>query len=214
MDTFTLIADERRALADVLDQLTPEQWSAPSLCRGWTIHDLAAHLVMGLETTMPEFLRTLMTSRGNFDRANVKLTARWSTRDSGDLAAALRGHADSRFTPPGQGPAAPLVEILIHAMDVRRALDVDRKIPSEAIRLALDFLAAFRLPPGAPGPTLVPRGLTDRLQFEATDLDWASGRGALVQGTGANLLLALTGRHAGADELTGPGAAILQRRLT
>ncbi|HTJ67181.1 MAG TPA: maleylpyruvate isomerase family mycothiol-dependent enzyme [Actinospica sp.] len=214
MDTFTLIADERRALADVLEQLTPQQWSAPSLCRGWTIHDLTAHLVMGLETTMPEFLRTLMMSRGNFDRANVKLTARWSTRDSGDLTAALRRHADSRFTPPGQGPAAPLVEILVHAMDVRRALDIDRPIPPESVRPALDFLAAFRLPPGAPGPNLVPRGLLDRLQLEATDLDWFSGRGAAARGTGADLLLAVTGRRVGADQLTGPGAEILQRRLT
>lgn len=209
-----MIADERRALADILDHLTPDQWSAPSLCRGWAVHDVAAHLVMGLETTMPEFLKTLMTSRGNFDRANAKLTARWSVRRSDDLAAALHRHADSRFTPPGQGPAAPLLEILVHALDVRRALDIDLLIPPERIRPALDFLAAFRLPPGAPGPNLVPRGRLDRLRLEATDLDWDHGRGALVRGSGADLLLAVTGRRAGADRLTGPGAATLQRRLT
>jgi uncharacterized protein (TIGR03083 family) len=213
VDTFTMIADERCALADLFDQLTPGQLATPSLCRGWTVHDLAAHLLMGLEATMPEFLRTLMLTRGNFDRANVKLTARWSARRSGDLAAALRKRSGSRFTPPGQGPQAPLTEILVHGLDVRCALHVDRAIAPERLGQALDFLAAFRLPPGAPGPNLVPRGRLDRLRLEASDLDWTSGAGAIVHGTGADLLLALTGRREGADRLTGPGAATLRRRL-
>ncbi len=40
------VAAERRAIADLLDTLTPEQWETPSLCGAWTVRDLAAHLVM------------------------------------------------------------------------------------------------------------------------------------------------------------------------
>lgn len=37
--------EERRALLDVLATLSPEQWSAPTACKGWTVHDVAAHLL-------------------------------------------------------------------------------------------------------------------------------------------------------------------------
>ncbi len=40
------IAAERRELAGVLAGLTPEQWDAPSLCEGWRVREVAAHIVM------------------------------------------------------------------------------------------------------------------------------------------------------------------------
>ena len=39
-----LVAGERRDLAAVLAGLTPEQWDAPSLCTGWRVREVAAHL--------------------------------------------------------------------------------------------------------------------------------------------------------------------------
>ena len=44
--SWELIAAERRALADLLDGLTPEQWEAPSLCAGWRVRDVAAHVAL------------------------------------------------------------------------------------------------------------------------------------------------------------------------
>ena len=35
----------RLELADLLDTLGPEQWDAPTLCAGWTVRHLAAHLL-------------------------------------------------------------------------------------------------------------------------------------------------------------------------
>lgn len=35
---------ERRRLAALLTDLTPEQWGADSLCRGWRIREVVAHL--------------------------------------------------------------------------------------------------------------------------------------------------------------------------
>ncbi|MFN2496856.1 MAG: TIGR03085 family metal-binding protein [Pseudonocardiaceae bacterium] len=43
MGETSLAARERRALSYLLDQLGPD---APTLCRGWTARDLAAHLVI------------------------------------------------------------------------------------------------------------------------------------------------------------------------
>ena len=54
--------------------------------------------------------------------------------------------------------------------------------------------------------------LTDGLYLEATDIEWSIGEGELVQGPAALLLLAMTGRPAALDHLTGSGVEILRQR--
>ena len=49
MDSDTIwhhIDAERLRLADVLGDLDEGQWLSPSLCAGWTVRDVAAHLAM------------------------------------------------------------------------------------------------------------------------------------------------------------------------
>ena len=41
-DIWTTVAAERGALADDLDGLSDEQWETPSLCTGWSVHDVLA----------------------------------------------------------------------------------------------------------------------------------------------------------------------------
>ncbi|MCC6945618.1 MAG: maleylpyruvate isomerase family mycothiol-dependent enzyme [Thermomicrobiales bacterium] len=45
IDTRSLFRPEREALLEVLAQLTPAQWSAPTVCDGWSVHDVALHLL-------------------------------------------------------------------------------------------------------------------------------------------------------------------------
>jgi uncharacterized protein (TIGR03083 family) len=53
MTTFTpsdlrpLFPRERAALLDVLRSLNAEQWQLPTVCAGWSIHDIALHLLNG-----------------------------------------------------------------------------------------------------------------------------------------------------------------------
>jgi hypothetical protein len=67
------------------------------------------------------------------------------------------------------------------------------------------------LPPGVPG--LVPRRRVTGLSLRATDQDWTWGEGAEVSGTSEALAMALSGRTVALEDLTGPGAAELRRRL-
>jgi uncharacterized protein (TIGR03083 family) len=208
MRVYEIIANERRALADVLDTLTPEQTRRQSLCAGWTVHDVAAHLVMPLETGPPALALALLTARGNFDRANLKLTARHAGRPLIELADSLRRNAEHPFTLPGMGPEAPLTDLLVHGQDIRRPLGIEREFSEERITLALRFLTETR----ARG--FVTRGRLNRLAFEATDLDWSHGGGAAVRGPAEALLLAICGRPAGLDDLHGDGVSVLRGRLT
>ena len=45
MSLMPLARSEREDLRDLLSGLTPEQWQVPSLCAGWTVHDVVAHVL-------------------------------------------------------------------------------------------------------------------------------------------------------------------------
>ncbi|MDF9716318.1 maleylpyruvate isomerase family mycothiol-dependent enzyme [Nocardioides sp. ChNu-153] len=207
MDTFAAIADERRALAALLTGLTPAQAATPSLCDRWTVHDVAAHLVVPLEVGLGGFARAMIVARGSFHRANVRLAHEQARRPLAELAGVLRAKADSRFTPPGHGPEAPLTDLLVHGLDVRWPLGLARDVPAERLTATLNFLASSR------DRSFVPRGALDGLRFEADDVDWAHGSGPVVRGRAEALLLAITGRAAALEHLAGDGVATLRERL-
>lgn len=114
-----MIADERRALAAQLADLTPQQQASPSLCPAWTVHHVVAHLVIPLEVSVPAVVLQVLAAGGRSDRANERVTARLARRPFSELLHVLREQADSRSTPPGSGPEAPLVDLLAHGLDVR-----------------------------------------------------------------------------------------------
>lgn len=206
VDTFEMIAHERRGLADVLAGLDTQQWSTPSLCQEWTVHDVASHLLMPLVTSIPRFMVAMVGSGFSFDRANVKLTAAVAQRSNEELVSGLRANAEHRFKPPGLGPEAPLTDILIHGQDIRRPLGIHRDFDREYLRRALTFLAGK-----APG--FIPKGLVHGVRFEATDLEWASGEGAPARGPGEAILLTMTGRRVALADLDGPGVDALRTRF-
>jgi uncharacterized protein (TIGR03083 family) len=200
------IADERRTVADLVDSLTPEQLATRSLCAAWTVHDVAAHLLMPLVTSMPRVLMVMARNGFNFDRANVPLTAAVARRTSAQVAAGLREHAEKRFKPPGLGFEAPLTDLYVHGQDIRRPLGLPAAFAPERLRVCLDLMAGLRLAKPHPGSRQA------GLRYQADDLDWSAGAGELVRGSGEAILLALNYRAAALPDLSGPGAALLPAR--
>lgn len=201
---WTTIAAERRALADLLDGLSPEQWAAPSLCRGWTVRHVAAHVMVGPTGSIPGFLRAMVRARGSFDRANHLMADRRAQRPAATLVADLREHAGSRFTPPGADWHAPLTDLLVHRLDITVPLGLRHGRPLDPWADALDLIVSRRAVPG-----FLPRGLPE-LTYAATDLDVSRGSGPRVEGPVEALALAITRRTARLDELAGPGAEALR----
>jgi uncharacterized protein (TIGR03083 family) len=207
MDTFAEIADERRSLAAQLSGLTAEQQATQSLCSEWSVRDVVAHLVVPLEVNIPKFALAMLACRGNFDRANIRLAREQARRPFGEIIEVLRGKADSRFTPPGSGPDAPLTDLLVHGLDIRWPLGLPRDIPPERMQKSLDYVT------DAPVGRVVSKGTLEGLRFEANDVDWAHGSGPVVSGSAEALLLALTGRTAALGHLSGDGVSTLRGRL-
>lgn len=206
-DLFAHVAAERRRLADRLAELDEDQWATPSLCEGWTVREVAAHLVVPFEVSFPAMGRRVLRARGSYPRAMDAATRELAARPTGDLVAALRANAEDRFAPPGLGPIAPLADVVVHGLDVARPLGLPPAFDPDAARAVLD-----RLHRGL--PAFAPRRRVAGLRFEATDLGWAGGTGPVVAGPSDALLLALTGRPAGLDGLQGPGAEALAVRLS
>jgi uncharacterized protein (TIGR03083 family) len=207
VDVFAEIADERRGLAAQLSGLTAGQQATQSLCSEWTVRDVVGHLVVPLEVGIPKFALAMLACRGSFDRANVRLAREQARRPFGELIEVLRRKADSRFTPPGSGPEAPLTDLLVHGLDIRWPLGLPRDMPEGRVRTSLTYLTA------APAGGVVAKGALDGLRFEADDIDWGSGSGPAVRGRAEALLLAITGRTVALDHLSGAGVPALRRRL-
>lgn len=201
MDPFDDIAAQRRALADVLDGLTPEQWEAPSLCGDWSVHDLVGHLVVPFEVSMPRVALEMAKARGNFSRANVALARRAAQASPAELVVVLRANADSRFTPPTHDWHAPLTDTYVHTLDICIPLGIDAPTDPEQWPLILDFLVTEKARGAFVGRPL------PAVRLEATDAEWSAGEGPVVSGPAAALATTVLGRTALSEELEGPGAA-------
>ena len=203
MDPFTAIAAQRRAVADLLDGLTPEQWEVRTLCDAWSVRDLAGHLVVPFEVSLPRVMLEMVKARGRFATANVALALRAAQATPVELAAALRANADSHFTPPGHDWHAPLTDIYVHTQDMCIPLGLGAPADPTQWPVILDFLGTRKARTGfVAGPL-------PALRFVATDVDWSSGEGPEVRGPAAALTTVLLGRPALADQLDGPGSPVL-----
>jgi uncharacterized protein (TIGR03083 family) len=209
VDFLPLIADERRRVARLVEGLGRQQLAAASLCAGWTVHDVAAHLLMPLVTPMPKVVLVMAGSGFNWDRANRRLTAAVARRPVQDIVDGLRRHAEHPFKPPGMTHAAPFTDLLVHQQDIRRPLGLAPDLVPERLLVCLDQVAAST----ERTAMLAPKGCLTGLRLEATDLDWVRGEGHVVRATGEALLMALAGRSVALAELDGDGADLLRSRL-
>ena len=207
-DVFALVSDNRRRAAALFEGLVEAQWRAPSLCAGWTVRDVAGHLVVPFEVSTPSLLLEILRGRGSVARAMDRVSRRAARAPTEHFAASLREHADVRFTPPGLGPEAPLADTSIHLSDVARPLGLDAAVPATSWRIVLDFLAS-----SSARRAFVPAGHADGLTWTTTDQAWTSGDGPEIRGRSEAVALALTGRSVVLDELEGPGVDVLRARV-
>lgn len=195
---------ERRALADDLRTLQPQQWATPSLCSQWTVHDVLAHQLSLAKMTPPKFFVRFAAARFDFDRYIEGQAAKEGNGGPAQTLAAFRAATDRRTAPPGPKESW-LGEAFVHGEDIRRPLGISREYPTDQVARAVAFYAGGNLVIGG-------KKRIDGLQLSATDTDFTTGSGPLVSGPVIELLLATSGRIAACTELTGPGVAILAGR--
>ncbi len=195
MDLTTVIAAERRELADLLDGLPDEQWDAPTLCAGWRVREVAAHMSMGFRYSFPKVAAELVRAGGSLHRMTDRLARRDAAASPRQLAGFLRDNAHHPWTPPVGGLASALGHDVVHGLDITVALGHDRRVPEDRLRVLLDHVTAR-------SARFFGADLAG-IQLRATDLDWSFGTGTPLTGTGADLLLVAFGRKLPAGRLHG-----------
>ncbi|MBO0678796.1 maleylpyruvate isomerase family mycothiol-dependent enzyme [Mycolicibacterium sp. S2-37] len=198
-----LAVEERGDLAAYLSTLTTSQWYSRSLCAGWTVKDVAAHVVSYEDLDFGGLVRRFI--KGRIVHANDVGVEELAPLSPQELVGFLDKHLHPRGLTAGFGGMIALVDGTIHHQDIRRALGHPRTVPPHRLE---------RILPLVPGnPRLGARRRIKGLRLQATDVDWRYGDGPEVAGTGEALLMAMTGRKVAVAELSGPGQPVLAARV-
>jgi uncharacterized protein (TIGR03083 family) len=200
-DIRDMIAAQRAELADLLGELPAPRWDEPSLCAGWRVREVVAHVTMPFRYGGRRFMLELLKSRGRFNEMADRLARRDAADLSpADLTEAVRSNVGHPWQPPGGGFAGALAHDVIHGLDIAVPLGSVWPIPEERLRLVL---------PASTADKSVRFFGTDLagIEFRATDMDWALGSGTPLTGTAQELLLAICGRKLPAGRLEGEPSA-------
>jgi uncharacterized protein (TIGR03083 family) len=180
-------ANELVALADVLDAVPPAQWDAPSLCTGWRVREVIAHLTMPARYTSERFMAELAAHDFDFGRLSDAVAARDAGLPTAELIANLRSETLQHWAPPEGGQRGALNHVVVHSLDVTVPLAARRREDAQTMRVVLDDLTAGGV--HAHFGTAI-----DGRRLEATDVDWSYGSGPVLRGPAHHLVLALCGR--------------------
>jgi uncharacterized protein (TIGR03083 family) len=204
-DAWHAIDEQRLTVAALLEELNDQEWTQPSLCEGWTVRDVAAHLT--LQQIGPgQALAQIVRRPGGMNRMIHNAACRRAAAPTDELIAAIRGMVGSRKRNVGVSHLETLTDILVHGQDI--AIPLGRHLPTRT-----DAAAAAASRMWSRGWPFWPRRRLAGFRLVATDTQWVAGEGRDVEGRIEAVLLLLTGRLVVLPRLSGDGIGELRARL-
>ncbi|MBS4753404.1 maleylpyruvate isomerase family mycothiol-dependent enzyme [Nocardioides sp. zg-ZUI104] len=209
MDSTTLWAHvhaERAALAALLHDLDEAAWSHETLCPGWTVHDVATHVIatpqIGWREVGAMAARNLGRSYDTMIFREVRRLAATRTREQ--VLADYDTYATSTRHTPVTTSVEPLIDALVHHQDIVRPLGRTRTMAPDAAAAAAERVRRL-------APLMGTSRLLRSIRLVASDVDWTRGRGPDVRGPVQELLMLASGRRPDLTLLEGDGLALLPR---
>lgn len=210
---WAAIDAQRPRTAAMLDELSEAEWEQPSLCAGWRVRDVAAHLTLQ-QLRLGDVLGSLVRHPGGLNHVIRASAVRKGRQPTATFAPQIRNTIGSRRHNFGVTPLETLIDALVHPQDIAiplgRAMTMDARAAATAATRVWSY--------GGKGSAKVFRSVPlQRMRLAATDLDWRVGPdsgevGPEIRGPISALLLLFTGRTAGLDRLGGAGAEQLRER--
>jgi uncharacterized protein (TIGR03083 family) len=199
-DLMPTIAAERHAFGDMLEGLTEPDWNAPSLCWGWRVREVVAHMTMPFRFSTGRFLGEMIRSRGNFARMADRVAHRDAAAPTGTLLDGWRTNENNPWKPPGGGYPGALTHDVVHGLDITIPLGIEHPVSEQALRVVLDH---------ATTPLSLKHFGLDLtgIRLEADDLQWTFGDGEPLRGRARYLLMVLMDRRLPAELLSGSATA-------
>ena len=197
------VAAELTGLADLLDTASAAQWDTASLCTGWRVREVVAHMTMAARYPEEQFMAELQRCGFDFTRLSNEIAARDARLPTDELTGNLRSEAMQHWAPPGGGYRGALNHAVIHGLDVTVPLGLPRLSSDTTIGIILDDLTR------RDGSVHFGVDIAGR-QLQATDLDWSFGQGPVLRGPAADLALVICGRSVAPGRLDGAPLVVRQ----
>jgi uncharacterized protein (TIGR03083 family) len=209
-DVRSILVREWGSVVDLLGALDDEAWERPTRLSGWTIADLARHVVWGVSMEADSLRRA---------RAGVREVAEGNTlaedAGRGNVLQALTNATTSLYAevaalttddasqtcpmPHGETPVALALDIFvfeagIHASDFAEAVGHDRPLAGDVAPVVATVLELFLPAFAATSTTAAPPSSSFTLRGDTVRLDgtW-SGGGLVMDGAGDDPSWTITG---------------------
>lgn len=204
-ELWPLLHAQRSAVADVLGLLGDDEWSTASLCSAWRVRDVTAHCIETHLMTPGRFVGKMAAVGFRFHAMSAKGVQAHAAETPAQLLTEFRATATRSTTPPGP-KVAMLAEAVIHGADMAVPAGKTMVVAPDALVATAEFCANA-------SPLLHSKQRREGLRLRATDVDWTIGDGPEVSGPALSIILAITGRRAGLDQLSGDGLTTLRTRV-
>jgi uncharacterized protein (TIGR03083 family) len=204
-DLWSLVHEQRDRVGDVLATLNDQEWLTQSLCDAWNVREVAAHCIETQLMTPPVFISRFAGSGFQFHKMSAKNVARHAGESTAELLQEYRATAHCTTAPPGP-KVTWLGEAVIHGEDIARPTKRHIDVAPAALTMVADYVLKTT-------PLLHGKERGAGLKLRATDIEWSAGEGPEVSGPAASLIIALAGRKAGLDDLSGEGLETLRSRM-
>jgi uncharacterized protein (TIGR03083 family) len=181
VDLHAMIRDSFTRLADSLEQQSPGVWDQQSLCTGWRVRDVVAHLTMPARFTVEQFGAELIAVGGNFQMLSDLIAVRDGELPIAGHLSNLRSPQLAAWQPPGGGAIGALNHVVVHGLDFTNAVGLPRTCTDETAKVILDNLTAAGV------AARFDVDLTD-VRLCADDIQWSRGTGRNLIGSAADLI--------------------------
>ncbi|MFC7375023.1 MULTISPECIES: maleylpyruvate isomerase family mycothiol-dependent enzyme [unclassified Brachybacterium] len=207
-----VLAREHAALTEDLQALSREQWAQGSLCAGWTVHDVVAHLgavLTGGWTSWAAHMLRAGLRPEVYNRRRISRFAGPTPEETLSRFAAIGSRHGEAMRPATRRTVPWLGEVIVHAQDIRRPLGLERTPEQDSVLAVATFFASRDY-------TVRSRSQVRGLHLRATDASFAHNPPELpaVRGPLLALVMVMAGRPAYLEDLAGSGVATLRRRMT
>ncbi len=200
-ELWDLVDDERRDLAQFLAGLSDADWDAQSLCAGWRVREVVAHLIWVPTVTRGSVFVPLLKAGWSVPKLSDRAAKSRGSRPTTELLGSFAATIGNRHLPPRSTAASVLADLFIHHQDMRRPLGRPRHVDEERLQVVLDRTVWEEVTRC--------RGL----MLRATDMEFQHGSGPVVEGLAEALIMTVSGRGSVLTELGGPGFEPLAARL-
>ena len=197
-------AEELEEFEALIRSLEPSSLDAPSRCTGWSVRDVASHVIGTLSRitagrfhgiTTPEVAAEIIVERQTLNAGQLAEELAVAAKQAGELMAAFDDAAWNRRAPGdldmtvGRGMHVLWHDAYVHDLDIRDAIGRTPR-RGKSLRGTIDYVAT----------TLTERGWrAATLALDDIDEFTVSGGGSVITGDPVDFVLVATGRKPASD---------------